>query len=47
MSGVQYHTLQLTWRFCAALERAIGHLQVERQRWTMKDENADMHAWEE
>ena len=43
MTGVQ-HTLQLVWRFCAILERAIGHLQVERQRWTRKDENCHADA---
>ena len=48
MTGVQEHTLQLTWRFCGADERTIGHLQVERQRWTRMDENwhARVHAWE-
>ena len=48
MTGVQEHTLQLTWRFYAGYERAIGHLQVDRQQWTRKDESwhARVHARE-
>ena len=32
MTGVQEHSLQLTWRSCAGFERVIGQLQVERER---------------
>ena len=48
MTGVQEHTLQLIWRFCATFERVIGHLQVKRQRQTRKDESwhARVHAEE-
>ena len=42
MTGVQEHTLQLIWRFCASFERVIGDLQVKRQRQTRM--RAGMHA---
>ena len=49
MTGVQDHTLQLTWRFCAIFERGRGHLQVVRQWRTRMVESwhARVHAWEE
>ena len=48
MTGVQEHTLQLTWSSCAGFERVIGQMQVERQQWTRKFESwhARVHAWE-
>ena len=48
MTWVRDHPVQLIWRFCAFFERVIDHLQVERQRWTRKDESwqARVHAWE-